>query len=91
MGVSAWPAGAPREETMADFAQAFQNLGFEPSADDALEPGIEKVALYALEGKPKHAARQLAKAWPRSGSSVSRPPTWSPLDVRGKFELVRFT
>jgi hypothetical protein len=29
------------------------------AADDSLEPGFEKIALYALAGLPKHAARQL--------------------------------
>lgn len=59
LGVSAWPASARREETVPAFIEAFQNLGYAPCADDALEPGFEKIALYALAGAPKHAARQL--------------------------------
>jgi hypothetical protein len=59
MGVSTWPASARREETVAAFVEAFQSLGYIPCADDALEAGLEKVALYALAGVPKHAARQL--------------------------------
>ncbi len=59
MGVSFWPASVRREETIAAFREAFQSLGYVPSADDSLEPGFEKVALYALAGAPKHAARQL--------------------------------
>jgi len=59
MGVSTWPSGARREETVAAFIEAFQTLGFVTCADGALEQGFEKIALYALAGAPKHAARQL--------------------------------
>lgn len=59
MGVSTWPASARREETTAAFVGAVQSLGYVPGADDTLEPGFEKVALFALAGAPKHAARQL--------------------------------
>ena len=59
MGVSAWPAAVRREETIAAFVEAFHTLGFVPCAADALESGFEKIALYALAGVPKHAARQL--------------------------------
>lgn len=60
MRVSTWPAQARREETVAAFLEAFASLGYAPAADDSLEPGFEKVALYALAGVPKHAARQRA-------------------------------
>src|SRR5262245_37921429 len=59
MGVSTWPAPARREETLAAFVEAFRTLGYVPCDDGAPEPGYEKVALYALAGVPKHAARQL--------------------------------
>jgi len=59
MGVSFWPAGIRREETVAAFVEAFQALGYVPCADDQPGPGFEKVALYARAGVPKHAARQL--------------------------------
>jgi len=54
-----WPSTVSREETIAAFVQAYETVGFIRCSDDALEPGFEKVALYALEGEPKHAARQL--------------------------------
>ncbi len=54
-----WPPTVLREETIDAFVEAYETLGFIRSNNDALEPGFEKVALYALEGKPKHAARQL--------------------------------
>ena len=59
MGVSAWPSSARREETVSAFEQAFESLGYVTGANDTLEPDFEKVALYALAGTPKHAARQL--------------------------------
>ncbi len=54
-----WPPGVPREESLAAFRQAFEALGYVVSDDDRLEAGFEKVALFALLGVPKHAARQL--------------------------------
>lgn len=55
-----WPEDVPREEKLRYFAQAYAKLGYEKCKDGTLEPGIEKVALYAdAAGHPKHAARQL--------------------------------
>lgn len=59
-GLYYWPEGVPRRETMAAFVEAFRTLGFEVCEDPSLEPGCEKIALYAKEdGVPTHAARQL--------------------------------
>lgn len=55
-----WPEGVPREETLEAFVQAFATRGFVPAEDGLLEPGFEKLALYARAGKPMHAARQQA-------------------------------
>src|SRR5262249_54840239 len=55
-----WPAQAPRLETLEAFVQAYGTLGYAPCESDGLEPGFEKIALYANSaGKPTHAARQL--------------------------------
>jgi hypothetical protein len=60
-GDSYWPPGAPREETIAAFVAAYGELGFVPCDDPLLEPGYEKVAIYAVpDGTPTHLARQLA-------------------------------
>lgn len=59
-GVGYWPEGVPRAETLEAFYQAFESIGYTRSADADLESGFEKVALYAIAGQPKHAARQLA-------------------------------
>lgn len=43
---------------MEAFRDTFATLGYVTCDDDKLEPGYEKVALFALAGVPKHAARQ---------------------------------
>jgi hypothetical protein len=55
-----WPLLCPREETIDAFIAAFRFFGYEPCENDHQEEGFDKIALYAQEGKPKHAARQLA-------------------------------
>lgn len=54
-----WPPGVPRMETLEAFRLASATLGYVVCNDDTLEPGQEKIALFALAGLPKHAARQL--------------------------------
>jgi hypothetical protein len=56
---SEWPEGAPRVESLDAFFAAFALLDFERCTDGELEPGCEKIALYAVGPKPTHAARQL--------------------------------
>jgi hypothetical protein len=58
-GFDYWPPGVVRERTLAAFLQAFATAGFSPCPDDSLEPGWEKVAIYATDEGPAHAARQL--------------------------------
>jgi hypothetical protein len=48
-----------RVETVDAFRQAFATLGYVVCNDDLVEAGFEKIALFALSGRPKHAARQL--------------------------------
>jgi hypothetical protein len=59
LGVSTWPDSVAREETIGAFVDAFRSLGYVACDNEKLEPGYEKIALYALSGAPKHAARQL--------------------------------
>jgi hypothetical protein len=54
-----WPPGVQRDESLAAFLALFETLGYALSASDALEPGVEKVALYAVGDAPTHVARQL--------------------------------
>lgn len=57
-----WPPGVPREATVESFERAFYSVRFVDCADGKLEPGFEKVALYAKRTprgvRPSHAARQ---------------------------------
>jgi hypothetical protein len=54
-----WPPDVPREESLDAFLAAFATRGYTPGVSADVEPGIEKVALYAAGDKPTHAARQL--------------------------------
>ena len=54
-----WPEGVPREYTVEVYTEVFQKLGFEVCQDATFEVGVEKVAIFALDGSPTHAARQL--------------------------------
>lgn len=63
-----WPPGEPRVETLDSFILAFRTLGYELAYHARLEPGFEKVAIYAdANGTPTHMARQLESgAWTSS-------------------------
>ncbi len=56
-----WPPGHPRERTVSAFQGVFIALGYSVCSGEEVEPGFEKLALFADElGKPTHAARQLS-------------------------------
>lgn len=54
-----WPAGIARHETLSAFIQAFAVLGYSVCVTGDLESDREKVAIFASNGQPTHAARQL--------------------------------
>jgi hypothetical protein len=58
-GEDTWPPGVQRSVTLPAFLDAFATLGYELADDERLEASLEKVAIFALGGVPKHAARQL--------------------------------
>ena len=58
-GAYPWPAGVPRAVTIDAFLQAFATQGFQSCETSDLETGFEKIAIFSLQGKPTHAARQL--------------------------------
>jgi hypothetical protein len=66
-GDDKWPEGALRAETVDAFSDAFGTLGYVVCDDAGVEPGYEKIALFALDGVPKHASRQL-----QSGRWISK-------------------
>jgi hypothetical protein len=56
-----WPAGVPRAETLAAFREAFARLDYTECSGEELEPGFEKIAIFANDqAVPLHAARQQA-------------------------------
>lgn len=54
-----WPPGATRARTIDSFARAFGTRGYRPCENGSLEHGFIKIAIYAKDGLPTHAARQL--------------------------------
>lgn len=55
-----WPPTVEHELSLEAFSRAFHTLGYVVGGDESLEPGLEKVALFAdTVGVPTHAARQL--------------------------------
>ncbi|MEN6578930.1 MAG: hypothetical protein ABFD90_21480 [Phycisphaerales bacterium] len=54
-----WPKKCARVETIDAFVETFGTIGYKICEDTCLEEGYEKVALYASNQRPKHAARQL--------------------------------
>ncbi len=54
-----WPPAVPRNDTILAFVAAFQTVGFKLCLDSSVEVGFEKIAIYAIQGKGTHVARQL--------------------------------
>ena len=73
-----WPSDVSNEETLTAFMAAFATLGYAPCAGDALEPGWERIALYATaDGVPTHVARQLPE-----GRWTSKLGRWQDIEHR---------
>jgi hypothetical protein len=64
-----WPNGVRRSDTVEAFLEAFASCGYAACDDTECsnplhEPNVDRVALYVLNGAPKHAARQIdARIW----------------------------
>lgn len=54
-----WPPDLDASRSMANFQRAYESLGYAVCADGEAESGVEKIAVYAKDGDPTHAARQL--------------------------------
>jgi hypothetical protein len=64
------------ELTIAAFIQAYATRGYVPCDRADLEPGFEKIALYAtVDGEPTHAARQLP-----NGKWTSKLGRWQDIE-----------
>lgn len=54
-----WPPGVPQDMTVEAYVKAFEFKGYTECKDGSFETGFEKVALFAKDGEPTHAARQI--------------------------------
>jgi hypothetical protein len=54
-----WPDGIERKYSLDAFYAAYRTIGYEICGDGSLEAGFEKIAIFTINGIPKHAARQL--------------------------------
>lgn len=70
-----WPESLSTALTVGTFVELFRMEGYETCADGTMEIGYEKVAIYALDGEPTHAARQL-----RNGRWTSKLGTWEDIE-----------
>lgn len=58
---SYWPPGVQKEYSLAAYLCVFAIHGYAPCEQANLEPGYQKIAVYAdADGIPSHAARQTA-------------------------------
>jgi hypothetical protein len=63
-GIGAWFPGQPRIASIQGFIDGYRSIGYRECSDGILEPGIEKIALYAKawpgrDSSPTYAAYQL--------------------------------
>lgn len=56
-----WPDNVPREYSIDAYAAMIVEHGFEECDSNDFEKGHEKIVLFAKDGLPQHAARQLSK------------------------------
>ena len=79
---SFWPQKAPNKVSVKAFAVAFETLGYRNCKNGDPELGFEKIALYAKDGRPEHAARQLPDGrWThKMGSSIDLVTTLSAVE-----------
>lgn len=73
-----WPPSIRRDETVDGIKRFFTMLGFIDCSSDTFETGLEKIAIFAKNGAPTHAARQRA-----SGIWTSKLGTAADVDHRG--------
>lgn len=86
-----WPPSIPEEFTVTVLTLLFEQLGYRVCREADLEEGYEKIALYALGGDAKHAARQLENGrWTsKLGKSIDIEHTLAGLEGPSYGEVVR--
>ena len=67
-----WPPNVPRDRTIDAYKMAFSTKGFIETANKDFVPGVERIVIYAKNGVPQHAARQIGKNrwWSKMGSDA---------------------
>lgn len=60
---SYWPDSVAKSATIDSFTSAYQTLGYTVCDDHLYQDGIEKIAIYAIDGLPTHVARQLSNSF----------------------------
>lgn len=77
-----WPIDYEGKTELEAFEDWFVADGWEETSDSLVEEGYEKIALYTLDGEPKHAARLLPNGlWTsKLGSSLDLSHGFADLD-----------
>ncbi len=85
MDIYFWPRGALRQEALDAFVQVFSSFGYILCDTADLQPGFEKIAIYAKSnGLPTHAARQLQTGvWTSKLGSSEDIEHLTPADLSG--------
>ncbi|MGH6917459.1 MAG: DUF7689 domain-containing protein, partial [Geminicoccaceae bacterium] len=58
-----WPLATSGKSRLEAFKQLFARAGWTETANSAVEPKLQKIALYVLLGEPTHAAKLLPSGW----------------------------
>lgn len=58
-----WPGGETDVRTLEAYVTGYGHLGYSPTDSAELEDGIEKIAIYARQDGPSHAALQLTNGY----------------------------
>ncbi|MGH7136455.1 MAG: DUF7689 domain-containing protein [Pirellulales bacterium] len=72
-----WPRGILEEVSERAFTELYVSLGYEPCQDAKGERGFEKIAVFAKDSVPTHAARQLS-----NGQWSSKLGRWEDISHR---------
>ena len=80
-----WPEFAPGSPEVEALVQVFADLGYSICDNAELEAGYEKVAVYAINGRWEHAARQLENGqWTSKLGEFEDITHPSPQDLTGE-------
>lgn len=82
-----WPEDIPSDGTINSFIELFRGAGYELCGDGSLEAGYEKIAIYAMENSPTHAARQLENGqWTSKLGTFEDIVHATPEELQGEFD-----